>query len=189
MISSIAVFCGSSRGADPAYGKAAEAIGRAVARRGMTLVYGGGSLGLMGTMARSAMSEGGKVVGVIPRSIAERIADIELTERHVVEDMHARKSLMYRMAEGFIALPGGFGTFEEFFEAFTWYQLGYHLKPLGLLNVSGFYDGLVSFLRQAADAGFVRQAHLDALFVDSDPESLLDGISDARVTYVEKLHE
>ncbi|MEN4099329.1 MAG: TIGR00730 family Rossman fold protein, partial [Anaerolineaceae bacterium] len=152
----ICVFCGSSPGARPEYLDAAAALGQALARRGLGLVYGGGRLGLMGAIARAALAAGGEVTGVIPRGLVEReVGFTELNDLRVVESMHERKALMIELSDGFIALPGGLGTIEEFFEALTWGQLGLHQKPCGLLNVSGYFDHLVAFLDNVRAEQFV----------------------------------
>ncbi|MFK7914961.1 MAG: TIGR00730 family Rossman fold protein [Pseudomonadales bacterium] len=156
----ICVFCGSSSGARPDYQQAAVALGQALVERGVGLVYGGASVGLMGTVADAVLEAGGEVIGVIPQSIADvEIAHRHLTELHVVESMHARKALMADRSAGFVALPGGIGTLEEIFEVWTWSQLGIHAKPLGFLNVAGYYDALALFLDQQVTEGFVKPGH------------------------------
>lgn len=153
----ICVFCGSNRGEDPAYAAAARALGTTLAGRGLDVVYGGGRVGLMGEVADAALAAGGRVFGVIP----QKLVDLEsghtgLTELFVVDSMHARKMLMAQLADAFIALPGGFGTLEELFEVVTWSQLGYHRKPVGLLDVAGFYAPLLAYLDHASELGFIR---------------------------------
>ncbi|MEW6323610.1 MAG: TIGR00730 family Rossman fold protein [Acidobacteriota bacterium] len=171
----LCIFCGSSPGANPAYAAAARAIGRELAARGIGLVYGGGNVGLMGVVANAVLAGGGEAIGVIPRALeAREIAHRGLTSLHVVDSMHARKALMADLADGFIALPGGAGTFEEFFEAVTWTQLGLHKKPCGLLNVAGFYDPLVRFLDHATAERFLRPAHRAIIVHDDDPGRLID---------------
>lgn len=170
----ICVFCGSSPGARPAYAAAAEALGRRLAEEGITLVYGGGAVGLMGVTADAALAAGGAVIGVIPRALkVDGIVHRGLSELHVVPDMHARKALMADLADAFIALPGGLGTLEELFEALTWAQLGFHAKPCGLLDVDGFYDALTTFLDHAAAERFIRREHRAMLSVAAAPETLL----------------
>lgn len=171
----ICVFCGSSPGARSAYSEAARALGAELARRDLGLVYGGASVGLMGTIADAVLAAGGRAIGVIPQSIADvEIAHTTLTELHVVESMHARKALMADRSAAFVAMPGGIGTLEEIFEVWTWSQLGIHHKALGFLNVDGYYDSLATFLdRQVAEA-FVKPVHRDIAVTESDPALLLD---------------
>lgn len=171
----VCVFCGSSPGANPAYLTAAQAMGRALAARGLGLVYGGGSVGLMGAVADAALAAGGEVVGVIPRALQLReLAHGGLTHLHVVGSMHERKAKMAELAQGFVALPGGMGTLEELAEILTWAQLGLHARPVGLLDVAGYYAPLVSFLDRAVQEGFVRPEHRRLLTVAGDPTALLD---------------
>ncbi len=170
----ICVYCGSSSGADPLHHETAGKVGELLAARGLGLVYGGGNVGLMGAVADGALRAGGEVIGVIPTALMEKeLGHSSITKLHVVASMHERKQLMADLSDGFIALPGGIGTLEELFETLTWLQLGFHGKPVGLLNVAGFYDHLLAFLRHATDAGFMRDAHLDLLLVESDAETLL----------------
>lgn len=172
---SLCVYCGSRPGASPAYAAAARAIGHEIGRLGWQLVYGGGRAGLMGVVADAALEAGAAVVGVIPQSLMEReLGHRALTELHVVETMHQRKTLMAERSDAFLALPGGIGTFEELFEVWTWRQLGYHDKPLGLLNVAGYYDALLGFLRHSEAQGFMAAAQTDLLLVGSDPLALVD---------------
>ncbi len=171
----VCVFCGSSAGADPAYLRAATALGRALAKRNLALVYGGASVGMMGALAAAVLQAGGDVTGVIPRDLADKeVALTSLPDLRVVDSMHARKALMAELADGFVALPGGFGTFEEFFEVLTWAQLDLHHKPCGLLNVGGYYDRLVDFLDHAAAQRFVLPAHRDMVIIEENPGVLLD---------------
>jgi uncharacterized protein (TIGR00730 family) len=171
----LCVFCGSSAGNQAAYAEAARSMGALMARRGIGLVYGGGNVGLMGVIADAVMAHGGEVIGVIPQSLADReIAHAAISELRVVDSMHTRKAMMAELSDGFVAMPGGVGTFEEFFEVVTWTQLGLHRKPCGLLNVSGFYTPLAAFIDQAVSEGFIKPIHRAAIVVDSDPERLLD---------------
>lgn len=171
---SLCVYCGSRPGADPAHTEAAHAVGHWIGRHGGQLVYGGGCNGLMGTVARATLDAGGRVVGVIPKTLVEKEwANHACTELHVVDTMHERKRLMAERADAFIALPGGIGTFEEFFEVWTWRQLGYHDKPVGLLNLDGYYDGLLQFLRSAVRQQFMSDWQMDMIQVHSDPQRLL----------------
>jgi uncharacterized protein (TIGR00730 family) len=163
----ICVFCGSSAGSRPAYAEAARELGRTLAQRGIGVVFGGGKVGLMGVLADAALAAGGEAIGVIPEALeAREIAHPGLTRLHVVRSMHERKTLMADLADAFIALPGGFGTFEEFFEAVTWTQLGIHGKPCGLLNVDGYYDALLGQLDRAVGDGFIHR-HNRLLVLDS----------------------
>ena len=178
---SLCVYCGSRAGDNAAYEAAATAVGTAIGRRGWRLVYGGGRAGLMGRVADAALSAGAPVLGVIPRSLMEReVGHRGLTELHVVETMHERKLMMAQHSDAFIALPGGIGTFEELFEVWTWRQLGYHDKPVGLLNVDGYYDSLLDFMRQTVARGFVSDAQNALLQVHTQADDLLDSI--ARLT-------
>ena len=172
----ICVFCGSSFGSDPAFRLLAAELGRTLACRGVSLVYGGGRVGLMGVVADAALAEGGEVIGVIPQSLMDReLGHVGLTELHVVDSMHARKALMAELADGFVALPGGLGTLEELFEVWTWAQLGMHRKPCGLLDTRDFFAPLVSFLDHLVANGFVSAAHRAMLTVATSPEALLAG--------------
>jgi uncharacterized protein (TIGR00730 family) len=169
----ICVFCGSARGARPAYAEAARRLGAALARRSLGLVYGGGRVGLMGVLADATLAAGGRVVGVIPDPLATReLAHDGLTELHVVPGMHERKALMARRCAGFLTLPGGVGTLEEFFEILSWAVLGLHAKPIGLLNVGGYYDPLLALLDHGVAEGFIRPEDLGLLRVSDDPEAL-----------------
>ena len=175
---SICVFCGSRPGTDASYTDAARSLGTTVAERGMTLVYGGARVGLMGTLADAAMKAGGEVVGVMPKALVDReISHTGLTELHIVGSMHERKALMAELSDGFVALPGGTGTLEEFFEVLTWAQLGEHEKPCGLLDVSGYYGPLLNLFDHMFEKGFVSEAHRAMVLVDSEPADLLDAFS------------
>lgn len=172
---SVCVYCGSGMGDDARYRESAFEMGAFLARNGIRLVYGGAHVGLMGAVADGALSAGGRVVGVIPRTLLEReIQHPGVTDLRVVESMHERKQCMVDLSDAFVALPGGFGTMDELFETLTWIQLGLHTKPVGLLNVAGFYDGLIGFVEQMARSGFVRPEHAGVLRVDSDPVRLLE---------------
>jgi uncharacterized protein (TIGR00730 family) len=180
------VFCGSSPGARPAYTEATEDLGQLMAEREITLVFGGATVGLMGRLADTVLSEGGEAIGVIPQALVDReIAHLGLTDLHVVETMHERKRLMADLADCFVALPGGLGTLDELFEIYTWAQLGLHQKPIGILNVEGYFDGLLSFLAHAASERFVREDHRAMLIVEEGPEAMLaslDGFDPATLT-------
>lgn len=175
MMDNVCVYCGSSPGRRPSYGDAAESLGRTLVDRGVGLVYGGASVGVMGTLADAVLDAGGEVHGVIPEALMTReLAHGGLTELEVVDSMHARKSRMVDLADGFVALPGGFGTVEELVEVLTWAQLGFHDHPCGLLNVEGYYDSLVAFFDCTLEEGFVSPEHREMLVVAADPETLLD---------------
>jgi uncharacterized protein (TIGR00730 family) len=180
-IRSICLFCGSSPGARDEYRAAAKHFGETLARENIRLIYGGGSVGLMGIAADAVLANGGKVTGVIPRMLMEKeVGHDSVTEMHVVETMHERKALMTEMSDAFIALPGGYGTLDELFESLTWLQLAYHTKPIGLLNVAGFYDGLIQFLDHARDERFLREMHRDSLQVDTDLVALIEKLRQAK---------
>ena len=184
---SVCIYCGSSPGARPVYLELALAMGRSLAQRGITLVYGGAAVGLMGAVADGALAAGGRVIGVIPHSLeSKEIAHRGLTELHIVSGMHERKAMLIDLADALIALPGGFGTWDELCEAVTWAQLGAHAKPCGILNIDGYYDGLLTQLDRAVADGFVRAHHRDILVVDADVESLLDRISVHRIPNLPK---
>jgi hypothetical protein len=186
-MNSICVYCGSSLGARESYRRAAEALGQELARRGLTLVYGGGNVGLMGAMADAALAAGGKVIGVIPQALLDKeLGHDGLSELRVVASMHERKAQMAELADGFIAMPGGFGTLEEFCEITTWTQLGFHRKPCGLLNVEGFYDSLLAFLDHATDDGFIWQLHRDIVLSDHRPAALIDRLAALHLPTVHK---
>jgi uncharacterized protein (TIGR00730 family) len=174
----ICVFLGSSTGHSPIYAAAARNFGALLALRGIGLVYGGGSIGLMGLVADGASAAGGEVIGVIPEALRAREVDHgSLSALHVVSTMHERKALMAELSDAFVALPGGIGTFEELFEVWTWAQLGYHRKPCALLNVGGFYDAMRGFIDHVVAEGFLRESHRDMLMVHDDPEMLLQALA------------
>ena len=179
---SICVYCGSRDGDRPAFAAAARAVGAEIGRRGWQLVYGGGRSGLMGRVADAALAAGARVIGVIPASLMQReVGHTGLTELHVVDTMHQRKLMLAERSDAFIALPGGIGTLEELFETWSWRQLGYHDKPIGLLNVEGCYDRLLAFLDQTAGRGFMTEAQRALLDVDDDAGGLLDRLATASV--------
>jgi len=186
---SLCVYCGSRPGTDTRFADAARAVGQWIGTHGGQLVYGGGKNGLMGTVAEATLNAGGSVVGVIPRALMEREwANHGCTQLHVVETMHERKRLMAEHADAFLALPGGIGTFEEFFEVWTWRQLGYHDKPVGLLNLAGYYDGLLAFLQHSVEQQFMGPWQTELIQVESDPLRLLpDLVQAAGVTPATKL--
>ena len=174
----ICIFTGSNPGSEPAYADAAGELATLLAQRGIGIVYGGGKVGLMGVTADAALAAGGEVIGVMPRALIDReIGHGGLTELRVVDSMHERKALMVELSDAFVALPGGIGTLDELFEAYTWSQLGIHDKPVGVLNVAGYYDRLIAFLDDAVDAGFLRPQHRATLAVAADPVELLDALA------------
>lgn len=177
----LTVFCGSAEGHDPGYRQAAIELGRFMAEQGIQLVYGGGHVGLMGTIADAVLAAGGRVHGVIPEYLrARELAHEGLTVLDVVADMHARKARMAELADAFVALPGGVGTLEELFEVWTWGQLGHHAKPCALYNVNGFYDPLLAFVQQMHRQAFIRDAHLHMLQVVDSPQALLQALQEYR---------
>lgn len=184
---SVCVFCGSSPGARPSYRAAAEALAAAIANRGLDLVYGGASVGLMGALADAALAAGGRVVGVLPRALDRKeIAHAGLTELRVVDSMHERKAQMAERADAFVALPGGIGTLEEWFEVLTWSQLGFHAKPCGLLDVDGYFAPLLALLDRAVNERFVTPAHRSMIVVENDAGRLLDALAHWRAPIAEK---
>jgi uncharacterized protein (TIGR00730 family) len=177
-LSAVAVYCGSNHGADPAYARAAAALGRLLAERGIRLVYGGGHVGLMGVLADAALAGGGQVFGVITRALqAKEVAHDALTSLTVVDTMHERKAAMADAADAFVMLPGGFGTLDEFFEAVSWTQLGIHDKPCGILDVAGYYAALRALLDEATRQGFVSRVHRELVITESEPRRLLDRLA------------
>ena len=188
----ICVFCGSNAGHNPLYRAEAEKLGRLLAARGIELVYGAGNVGLMGAVADACLSAGGHVIGIIPealvgKEVAGRHVDHRaLTQLEIVDSMHTRKARMAELADGFIALPGGFGTFEEFCEILTWGQLGFHVKPMGLLNVAGFFDPLLALFDRAVEEGFLRAENRAMALAETDIERLLDAMAAYRPEPVSK---
>jgi uncharacterized protein (TIGR00730 family) len=177
----LAVYCGSATPENPVYIEAARAVGSGLAERGIGVVYGGGRLGLMGAVADSALEAGGEVIGVIPEAlVGAEVAHKGCTELHVVKNMHERKARFTDLSDGFVTIPGGVGTMDELWEAISWAQLGYHSKPVGVLNVAGFYDQLVAFNRHMIDVGFIREQHAGIMIVDD----VLDGLLDKMAAYV-----
>ena len=171
----LAVYCGSATPLDPVYVQTAALVGRTLARRGVGVVYGGGRLGLMGALADAALAAGGEVIGVIPQALVDaEVAHRGCTELHVVSGMHERKASFTDLSDGFLTLPGGVGTMDELWEAISWSQLGYHAKPVGLLNVAGFYDRLIAFNAHMIDVGFIRPQHAGILISDENLDTLLE---------------
>lgn len=174
-IKNICVYCGSSPGNGPAYSLAARRVAKELCERDITLVFGGGAVGIMGVVADAVLELGGRAIGVIPKSLAiKEVAHENLTEMHVVATMHERKAMMSELADGFIALPGGWGTLEEIFEMLTWAQLGFHEKPCGLMNVEGYFDGLLAFLENSFTQKFVKELYRPLLMTSDQPAELLD---------------
>jgi uncharacterized protein (TIGR00730 family) len=172
---SLCVYCGSSIGSSPAYEKAARSLAKAMVSEQIDLVYGGGNVGLMGIIADEVLSLGGKVTGVIPKALMDyEVGHHGLTHLYIVKDMHERKAKMAELASGFIAMPGGIGTLEELFEALTWSQLGFHDKPIGLLNVNGFYDGLIRFVQHLVKQGFLKSQHASLMMYEDDAPALME---------------
>ena len=186
----ICVFCGSSFGRHHEYSDAARALGRTLLNHDVGLVYGGGHVGLMGEIARTVLEGGGHVTGVIPRSLADReLAYREVTDLRIVESMHERKALMAELSDGFIAMPGGLGTMEEFFEVITWSQLAFHNKPCGLLNVKGFYDPLIHFIDQIVEKGFADASNREMILIDDNPEALIIKLKNDAPSQVDKVEK
>lgn len=174
----LAVYCGSASPADRVYIETARAVGRSLAERGIGVVYGGGRLGLMGAVADAALAAGGEVIGIIPEALRDaEVAHHGCTQLHVVTGMHERKKLFTDLSDGFVTIPGGVGTMDELWEAVSWAQLGYHAKPVGLLNVAGYYDHLIAFAAKMAEVGFVRAQHRDILIIDDTLDGLLNRFS------------
>ncbi|MDY0244979.1 MAG: TIGR00730 family Rossman fold protein [Sphaerochaeta sp.] len=188
-LQTLAVFCGSSTGSNPRLAEGAEELGAAMAKKRLSLVYGGGNRGLMGIVAQSLYERGGNVIGVLPEALNRKDVRLHTVENEliIVPTMHERKAKMYSLADAFIALPGGIGTLEEILEIFTWLQLGYHQKPVAILNLAGFYDKLLDFLSYSVKQGFLKQDHLDALIVDQDIDSLLDKLEGWKPKLSDKL--
>ncbi|MES2830753.1 MAG: TIGR00730 family Rossman fold protein [Pseudomonadota bacterium] len=184
----LCVYCGASSGMLPVYADGARNLARKLVAAKIALVYGGGSVGLMGVLADEVMRLGGDVTGVIPQALLKQeVGHHGLSRLHVVNDMHARKAMMMDLSDGFIAMPGGFGTLEELFEVLTWAQLGLHDKPIGLLNIDGFFDGLVTFVGHQVDTGFLRQSYAAMLVQARQPAELLQKLADFRPVHTEKI--
>lgn len=175
----LAVYCGSATPADPIYIDSARAVGRSLAERGIGIIYGGGRLGLMGAVADGALAAGGEVIGIIPQALVDaEVAHRGLTELHICHTMHERKQAFTDLSDGFVTIPGGTGTMDEYWEAMSWAQLGYHAKPVGLLNVAGFYDHLVALIAHMGSVGFIRPQHQGLLIVDTTLDGLLAKMTD-----------
>ncbi len=173
-IKSLCVFCGSSFGTDEIYSRKTIELAQIISGSGINLVYGGGGVGLMGLLAESVISGGGMVTGVIPELIHGKVKNLPVSELIITSDMHERKKKMYELSDGFIALPGGIGTLEELTEIYTWQQLGYHRKPVGLLNINGFYDNFLSFLDIAVNSGFLKDVHRKRMLIGNEPAELIE---------------
>lgn len=187
-LASIAVYCGSSNGVDPSHVECAHEFGKLLAMHGIALVYGGGNVGLMGAVADGALWAGGEVHGVITEALkVKELAHPDLTSLVVVDTMHERKAAMADRADAFVALPGGFGTFDELFEVITWTQLGIHEKPCGILNNRGFFDELIAFIDKTTAAGFIKQVHRDAVVVEADGELMLERLREWQPAHIPKI--
>jgi uncharacterized protein (TIGR00730 family) len=187
MLRRVCVFCGSRIGTPQAYRQAALTVGRILCKRGVELVYGGGNVGLMGAVANACLDDGGRVIGVIPKALADKeLAHTGLTELRIVSSMHERKSVMADLSDAFLSLPGGYGTWEEFLEVLTWSQLGIQRKACGMLNVNGYYDPLLAMADKAVAEGFLNDVHRNLLLSDEDPERLLDRLSNYSGASVDK---
>jgi uncharacterized protein (TIGR00730 family) len=185
-LKSICVFCGSSKGNHPEYINQAKQLGTLLAKQDIELIYGGGNVGVMGEVSRAVMENGGKVTGIIPKKLHEMVDHIELTNLHIVEDMHQRKAKMYELSDGFIALPGGIGTLEELAEVMTWYQIGYHNKPIALFNVNKFYNPFVQLLHHMVEEGFLKKEYLTSIIVEDKLNTLLEKMNGHDVTLGDK---
>lgn len=182
----ICVFCGSSFGKNGKYIDDVKLLGTTLAAHDMELVYGGGNIGIMGELARSVLEKNGKVTGIIPKKIYENVQHVELTNLIIVEHMHERKAKMYEHADAFIALPGGIGTLEELAEVMTWQQIGYHAKPIALLNMHGYYNGFIDLLSHMEEEGFLNRQYIDNLVIESNPVLLLDQLAKKEISKVNK---
>ena len=182
----ICVNCGSNSGNNPAYLEMAELLGKILAKRNLELVFGGTSVGLMGKVADAVIKSGGSAIGVIPKLFADKVSHRGLTELYIVDSMHERKAMMFKLSDGFIALPGGFGTIEEITELLTWAQLGINKKPCGIINVDGYFDKLLTFFDRGVTDGFIKIEHREMLIVEDSPRTLLDRFEEYNAPYVEK---
>ncbi|WP_321414835.1 TIGR00730 family Rossman fold protein [uncultured Desulfobacter sp.] len=182
----ICINCGSNSGARSEYMETAIKLGQLISNKGIELVYGGAEVGLMGAVASAAMKNGGKVIGVIPESFADKVADNNLSELHIVPTMHERKKMMFDLSDGFIALPGGMGTIEEVFEILTWAQLGLHQKPCGIINICGYFDKLLEFLDYSVDQLFIKRQHREMVLVSNEPGGLLGQFEKYKAPVLEK---
>ena len=183
----VCVFCGSSPGNNPVYIKTARKLANAIINKNYGVVYGGGAVGLMGVIAKSISDANGEIIGVIPKNLLDRdVAYTKLEDLRIVDTMHERKEMMHNLSDGFIALPGGFGTFEEIFEAITWAQLGLHKKPCGILNINHYFDRLVDFLNVAVEQGFIHNKCMDLILVDNDPQALLNKMDSYTAPSIDK---
>ncbi|MCA0172472.1 TIGR00730 family Rossman fold protein [Bacillus sp. RAR_GA_16] len=185
-VKKITVFCGSSNHVDQHYFRAVEELGAVLAENNIEVIYGGGNVGLMGALARTVLKHGGRVTGIIPRKIYDNVSHIELSDLIIVETMHERKAKMYESGDAFLALPGGIGTLEELTEIFTWYQLEYHNKPIGLLNTNGFYGPFYQMLEHMVEEGFLHQRYMKPLLTEEDPKKLVETISSHSVPLMNK---
>lgn len=186
-IRNLCVFCGSSDGIRPDYKESAKRLGKLCVEKNISLIYGAGDIGIMGVLARSVMDNGGTVTGIIPEKINAMVPGLDLTTKIVTDTMHERKQKMYDLADAFVALPGGIGTIEELFEVYTWRQLGYHLKPVGVLNICGFFDPVREMLEHMVSEGFLKRNYIDMLVFSDDPEDLLNLLARQNAEYVPKI--
>ncbi len=182
----VCVFCGSSSGKDPIYKENAERLGQILAQESIELVYGGGDVGLMGHISQAVMDGGGKVTGIIPKKLYEKVPHNKITELKVVKDMHERKKLMHELSQGFICLPGGIGSLEELFETLTWLQLGYHSKPVALINIKGYYSSILNQLTTMVEEGFLKDEHRANLLVARSSENIIEMMKEYRARYIDK---
>lgn len=182
----ICIYCGSNNGSAPEYLEYARKLGKYLANQKIEVVYGGAESGVMGAVANGALSEGGKVIGIIPKSINDKVGHKLLTELHIVENMHERKTKMFELSNGFIGLPGGIGTLEEIFEILTWAQLGFHSKPCGILNVKGYFNQLLQFLEHSVNEQFLKEEHKNMLIIENDPEKILQKFKSYKAPNIKK---
>ncbi len=182
-LKSVSVFCGSSNGSKPEYMEQAKNLGSFLASHNIELIYGGGNLGVMGEISRSVMENGGTVTGVIPKKLYDMVDHIDLTNLHIVKDMHERKAKMYELSDGFIALPGGIGTLEELSEVMTWYQIGYHSKPIALFNINKYYNSFIRLLEHMVTEGFLKHEYVDSLIVAEELEGLAERMNNFEGKY------
>jgi len=186
MFKTICVFCGSSPGANSIYQDSAKNLGLELAKNSIDLIYGGGNMGLMGTVSQAVLSSGGKAIGVIPKTIADKVDHHEISELHIVNNMHERKQKMFDLSDAFIALPGGFGTLEEILEIITWAQLGFHQKPIGLMNIDGFFNSLFDFFNLSVTQKFIKSEHVDMIKSESTPSMLLEALKTYQLPTLDK---
>lgn len=185
-LNTLCIFCGSSFGRIPEYREITRELGKYLVSKDIKLVYGGGNVGLMGELARSIMDNGGHAIGVIPKRLYEKVEHVSLSKLHIVDDMHQRKSKMYELSDGFIALPGGIGTIEELTEVFTWHQLGYHNKPVGILNINNYFDNYIKLLSHMVKEKFLKEEHKNIIIHDENPYTLIEKMESFKPVKIEK---